>query len=357
MKEFDTIVQYAWDLLESGIQHPQWPIRFAAAEALADLGDTRAIDVLEEGVAAEESFIRYRAVLGLGKLIASTAASYFCSALEDEDPVIRGQAIIELARCSPTDACENIMAGLNDKNDFVKEKTIIALSFLEKEFAEPILEAIATGQQNYLYPIRLLAAFHLATKQNATGIRVLYEALNCEDTWVAFLAATRLADLGDSRGIPQLRYVLSQGEWKEKLMALEALLKLGDSEESEEAIYRPSTLPDPSIQIEAVRILAQFSSDFALEDAYDIIATHLENPDEAICIRAIEVIGEIGKMELADLLEDILIDSPEHIRATAVMAIEKLASSHLLPYLVPVLEKSHWLLRLQTARVAVKISS
>lgn len=354
MNRYRPIIFYARDLLQAGIDNENWPIRFAAAEALADVEDERGAPVLKEGIDSADAFIRDRAVVGLGKFRSRSYSELFVELLSDKDPMVRGHALESLALACREAALDKIVSSLLDKHEFVQECAVLALSRLEKNCGGPILEAVALARgYDSTYMIRLSAAFYLAQNGNAVGRQVLYEALECGDSWVAFLAAKNLAELGDVNGLPQLRDMLQWGGWPEKISALEGLLKIGRKQDLSDALYRPVDIPDPMTRLEAVRLLDHFDPG----QTYHILGQCLAEGEETIKIRALEIIGEIGRLELAGLLENILIHAPEHIKATALMAIEKIGDVSLLPYLVPILERSHWLLRLQTARVIVKLAA
>lgn len=359
MESNQDIIQYAQNLLEAGSEHPQWPIKFSACEALAHLQQENGESVLLEGLENENAIVRDRAVLALNKLQQNKYASLFQKRLEDADIFVRSHALEALAQIAnkKSDEAKNtlieIEKALEDKNDLVKESAIVALSFLTAQDSHPILESIAQGKNSsaLLYPLRLRASYYLAKQGNSVGFQVLEEALSCADAWIAFLAARNLGELGSSKGVPLLKEMAVLGEWKDKLMALESLIQLGEDITIDQ-FYRPEKAPDLSTRIDAALVLREKAPGAIrglLKEALD-----LEN--EKIQTHAIEAIAKLGNPEELDLLEKIFYSAPEHIRASAVKVAEQIGAPSCFPYLQPVLEVSHWLLRLQTAKVILLIA-
>jgi HEAT repeat protein len=343
---------YTQELLNDGLRHPDWQIRFAAAEALADLGDDAGVGILQEGVHTQQAFVRDRAVVSLGKFKRQNLTPALTEALSDRDAMVRGHALESLALSCGAAALPHIETALQDPNEFVQEAAVVALSYLG-EPGQPLLIAVsrAAGYQ-HRYPIRLTAAFYLAEKKMEEGLQVLRESLQCGDNWVAFLAAKNLATLNDRSGELQLKKMLQEGNWPDKIAAIDGLLKLGIQEALTSAIYREASMPDLITQVEAIRLLDRFYP----EKTAGLLAKVLQTGDDNVKVRALEVIGELKKTHLMRLADGILQKGPEHLRAIAIMSLEKIADAALLPMLWPALEKSHWLVRFQAASVVLKLT-
>ncbi len=359
MESHQDIIHYAQNLLEAGSEHPQWLIKFSACEALAHLQQESGESVILEGLANENAATRDRAVIALNKLQQNKYASLFQERLEDSDIFVRSHALEALAQIANKKANKvkktltAIEKALEDKNDLVKESAIIALSFLKAQHSHPILESIAQGQNSHvlLYPLRLRASYYLAKQGNTVGFQVLEEALSCEDAWIAFLAARNLGELGSSKGVPLLKEMAILGEWKDKLMALESLIQLGEDITIDQ-FYRPEKAPDLSTRIDAALVLRKK----APRAIRDLLKEALDLENEGVQTHAIEAITKLGNPEELELLEKIFYSAPEHIRASAVKVAEQIGTPSCFPYLQPVLEASHWLLRLQTAKVILLIA-
>lgn len=348
------ISSYARELLQNGVHHPEWQIRFAAAEALVDTGDLSAVAIVQEGLQNEQAIVRDRAVTSLGKCKRAEFGQALIGVLQDRDIMVRGHALEALALSCGAQSLAQVQAALGDHNEFVQNSAVVALGHLGEQ-GESLLSAVARGERGLQlrYTIRLTAAACLASRKLEEGLTVLRESLDCGDSWVAFLAARHLASFGDHSGEPLLRKMLQQGNWPEKISAIESLLHLGVQEALAGAMYRENNMPDMATQVDAIRLLDRF----APEKTASLLGKVLKSGEDHVKIRALEVIGELKKAELMPLADDILQKGPEHLRATAVMSLEKIDDPALLPMLQPVLEKAHWLVRFQAARVAIKLAA
>jgi HEAT repeat protein len=346
---YSPLIQCSLSILEAGIHHPQWMIRFAAAEAMADLQDDRGIQDLLEGLQQKDASLRDRAIQALGKLKKESLSSCFLQALDDCDALIRGHALESLVCIQNIGALEKILHCLCDKNHFVQECAVASLTRLPQECAVPLLESVMSdgGKYNCRYRIRLLAAYYLMGDENEKGREFLYNMLRCPDRWIAFLAAQRLADLGDKEGVPQLQNMLEKGEWAEKIAAMEGLIKLGIEQEVVNKIYRPVQEIGELARLEVIRLLDRFYP----EKTKTLLHQAFQTKNENIKIRILEIMGDLKRPDLVDIGQEILDNGPEHLRAYLLMSIEKIHDPALLPRLSPMLEKSHFLVRLQTARV------
>lgn len=354
MSTNSSIVEYAWALLQAGVKHPDGSIRFAAAEALADLLRSDGLEDLQAGLSAKDAALRDRAIVALGKLQWQSQSPFFIKALDDVDPLVRGHALQALVATGGANSLDYILKCLRDPNQFVQECAVGTLHAIKKA-GEPILEAVATAQQGFdcVYMARISAAFYLASAQNAAGKKILYQILECDDSWIAFLAAKKLADLDDPKGMDRLTYMLKWGNWSEKIVALEGLVKLEKLDNLTNTLYRPSDIPDPVTRLDVVRLLDRFSPDKTVT----YLQQALSGKDDNAKIRALEILGELKRPELIAIAEEILNKGPEYLRATVLMSIEKIGVPALIPKLVPLLERSHWLVRLQAARVVLKLQS
>ena len=348
-----TLVEYAQSVLQAGANHTQWAIRFAAAEALAALGDASRMEDLQQGAASPDSFIRQRAIVSLDKLQAPALHDLFARATRDESSAVSAAALEALAGIGDKACLSFIKTGLQDGDSSIQLAAVRSLGILGK-VGTPLLKAIATGQKyDCNYVIRLKAIAELVRLGNPAGKRELLELLQAHDLWIAFLAAQQLALLGDHQGVPQLKEMLRLGQWAEKIAALESLLQLGIQQNLADTIYRDrdASQPDEIVQVEAIRVLDRLMP----ETTAARLQQMWQSQDEEVKFKVLDVIGELGRPGLIAVTGNLLSKGPEYLRAKLVMVIDHIGDPELLPNLAPVLEKSHWLLRLQAARVTVRL--
>jgi len=351
--DYPTIVQSAMQLLEEGLQSSTWLIRFACAEALSDLKKNQGLEELIAGLKQKDPCIRDRAIEAMGKLKDKALLPYFQKSLKDQDMLVRIHALESLSMTMEEQSLETIQECLKDKHLLMQECAVRCLeNFIPKIHSHPILKQILIEHSYYYYSIPVFAAYSLAKEEEEVGKRFLYEMLENEDTWVAFNAAKKLALLKDRKGIDCIKQMLQYGGWKEKISALESLIALGEKDDLVPSLYRPSEVPGQAIRLEIARLLDAFYP----ENTAQLLEEAFSSQEEEICIRVIEIIGETRRADLLYLAENVIKKGPEYLRATLIKTIEKMNTINLLPYLLPILTKSHWLVRIQAARVILKLA-
>ncbi len=355
-QDTDPIIDYAIELLKEGIQHEELAVRFATAEVLAHFQCAQGEQVLLQCYKNSNPAVRERAVIALGNLKKASVIPAIQDSLRDDDPGVRGHAIQSLALAAePEQAITAISAGLQDVNALVQQLSMEAAHGLENQAGIQILEALLTAKQyeTCAYPVKITAAYRLAQSKNTVGQQFLKSMLENTDTWIAFLAAKHLAMISDPSGLHSIQQMLSQGHLPEKIMALEALIHLGIKANVVQELYRYSQENiQPLERVEIIRLLDHFAPQNTLE----LLQKEFQTKDEPMKIRILEVLGELRRPELVEIGEEILKIGPEHLRATLLMSIEKIGAQSLIECLIPMLERSYWLLRLQAARVILKLA-
>lgn len=154
-------------------------IRDAAAFALGELGDARAVDLFLAALRSSHSDARLAAVTALGKVRDERAAEPLITALGDQYERIRQRAVEALAGMGDPRAERALIAALQDKDGAVRQAAAQALG----PRAEPIRAVWRQGQQLDSFGPAADAAF-----------RDLFAALESDDPYVRSEAARLLAD-------------------------------------------------------------------------------------------------------------------------------------------------------------------
>lgn len=396
------ILTYAQNLIKTALQHEQWMVRFCAAEVLADTKNPECLPNLLQALRHQNAFIRDRATKALGNFGTEEVIASLQKMLTDLDVETRAHALISLTKAivlaisdglkrknsdnpeptkSATDnalpiqsATDNALPmqsvadnalpydqiilaaidqGFQDNNGLVQEFAFHSAKLIGEK-SHTLLCTMLKDHIKIMYPVKLKIATYLVEMNEPTGRTFLYGALESHDRWIAFLSATCLAKLHDPKGLPQLQEELSQSGWEEKIKALEALLDLGIQNTAIQTLYSPKdkSIPDMT-RLEVLRVLNRLQPEQTCQQLQEMFTKGNDN----IKTRIIEIMAELKKPELLDMVQPIIDNGPEHLRAEVIMAVEKLGTQESALRLWPILDHSHWLVRLQTARVILKLLS
>jgi len=120
--EKDTVGPKIEDLKNENIR-----VRNAAAKALGNIGDPRAVDSLIAALSDKAAFVRCAAAEALGKLGNQRAVDSLIEATKDEDDLVRKSAVIALGEIGDGRAFDTLAGCLVDVNTFVIEAAKDAL--------------------------------------------------------------------------------------------------------------------------------------------------------------------------------------------------------------------------------------
>lgn len=351
--DYPTMIQSSIQLLEEGLKNTAWPIRFACAEAWSDLNKNHGLQELLEGFKHNDASVRDRAIQAMGKLKDKNLLPHFQKALEDQDLLVQVHALEAIAMVLSEKSLHQIQNSLKGKHSLVQECAVRCLeNFIPKELAYPLLKQILEQNEAYYYTVPLSAAYFLAKNGEKAGKDFLYKMLENQDSWIAFTSAQKLAKLKDATGIDCIKQMLQWGSWKHKILALSSLIDLGEKKDVATQLYCPGEVPDKATRLEIIRLL----DNFAPENTGKLLEEAFSTKEEETCIRVLELLGEIKRPDLLYIADDIIQKGPEYLRATLIKSIEKINNRNVLPYLFPILTKAHWLVRIQAARVLLKLA-
>lgn len=167
-------------------------LRLAAAEALGEIGDARAVQPLM--IALRHQYFRSTAIKALVK-IGGPAVESLIAALNDTDGDMRWAAAEALGKIGDPRAVEPLIANLSD---------------------------------TYLYA-RRYAAEALGKISDTRALEPLIAAMSDEDVIMRRFAAEALNRIGDARAAKSLTAALSDEDSDVRRFAAEALEKIGDA--------------------------------------------------------------------------------------------------------------------------------
>ncbi len=184
------------------LQDADWVIRWAAAEALAWIGDPAAVPLLVKALQDSSWMVRVAVVRAL---------------LEIRDP-------------SSVQALTRMLA---DNKDAVREAAAEALGVLAHPAAVPHLETALSDPESF---VRLAAAVALGQINHPSTVKPLTTALQDEDGHVRWAAAYALSEHGNAEAVPALIQALKDSGgpyWEEEKvnqLAAAALRRIGTTE-------------------------------------------------------------------------------------------------------------------------------
>jgi HEAT repeat protein len=200
-------------------------IQYDAAEALGDLGDSRAVEPLITALKNDEfSGVRWKAAEALSKL-GSPAVPALIRALRHEDDDVRWKAAIALGEIGDPQAVEPLILLLCDEDRFVKSRAALALGSIGEPAVNPLLRALREGDGN----LRWGAAIALGKIRDPRAVEPLIRALADKYENVRAEAASSLGAIGKPALGPLLRF-LKFSEGPERLEVVTALGELHDTD-------------------------------------------------------------------------------------------------------------------------------
>ncbi len=113
--------------LIQALTHKKWDARIAAAEALRDSGDVRAVEPLCRALSDPEGLVRTAAADALNKCGDVRAVEPLCRALSDPEWHVRHNAVDALRKIKHRSAVPSLIVALKDSEDWVVFKAIDAL--------------------------------------------------------------------------------------------------------------------------------------------------------------------------------------------------------------------------------------
>jgi len=200
-------------------------IQYDAAEALGEVGDSRAVEPLVTALKNDEfSGVRWKAAEALSKL-GSPAVPALIGALRHDDDDVRWKAALALGEIGDPQAIEPLILLLCDKDRFVKSHAALALGVIGDPAVDPLLRALREGDGN----LRWGAAIALGKIRDPRAIEPLIRALADKYENVRAESASSLASIGKPALGPLLRF-LKFSNGPERLEVVSALGELHDTD-------------------------------------------------------------------------------------------------------------------------------
>lgn len=318
------LIRALWDRAES--------VRAAAARALGEIADPRAVNALLEGTLRDPSaLVRMEAAVALGKIGDEKAVEALQLALADPDPIVRLHALEALEMIGPS-AGEVLEGSLTDDDPEVRHRTAAVLERLG--YVQAQLDRLKSEDAVE----RAMARRKLALIGKAGLRESLLAGLQDPDFRVRAQVCQVLAELGEkSPGILEaLHLATSDREWSVRAQAVTALGKLRAKEALPRLIERLGD--DEAIVREAA------AAAIAEMEAADLTAflpqflNLLRDPNAWIRAAAATILQRIPDAQAREALLEALKDPVEDVRAQAARSLHAFPEARVVSALLTALD-------------------
>ena len=252
--------------------------RRQAVEALAGMGNPKAVKALEGALSDSWVWVRERAAGALGEIASATSLKPLRKALADEAAVVRAAAAGSLGLLGDSRAAEDLVALLDDGDKWVRESAAGALAEIGAASAvEPLCELLGDSS----YEVRT-AAMEALARIGRPAVSALIDALKGGGWQMRLKAAVLLGRIADDAAVDPLIKALGDRNAAVRKSAAGALCSFDDAR-VEEVFAEAAVEGDPAV--------------FAGAHRYFIAQGKPEHQD--LMIRALE---HFGDTELAGAL-------------------------------------------------------
>lgn len=330
------LIRALWDRAES--------VRAAAARALGEIGDHRAVNALLEGTLRDPSaLVRMEAAVALGKIGDEKSLEALQLALADPDPIVRLRAIEALEMIGPS-ASELLEGSLTDDDPEVRYRTAAVLERLG--YVQTQLDRLKSEDA-----IERAMARRKLTLIGKAGLRESLSAgLHDPDFRVRAQVCQVLAEVGEkSPGILEaLQLTTRDREWSVRAQAIAALGRLRAKEALPDLIERLGDQEAIVREAAAAAIAEMEATDLAafLPQFLNL----LRDPNAWIRATAATILQRIPDAQVREALLEALKDPIEDVRAHAAAALSAFSEPHVMSALLVALEDPSPSVRLAAVR-------
>jgi HEAT repeat protein len=309
-------------------------LRQAAAEALGELGDARAVKPLIAALKDENAEVRQAAAGALGEMgdPHADAVEPLIAVLKDENVGVRQAAAGALGEMGDRHAVEPLIAALGDGNINVRRSATHSLGLIWDLQLVSDLGSIDSA-------VRRAAAEALGDLGDRHTVEPVIAALQDENAEVRQAAAEALGDLGDRRAVEPLIAVLQDENAEVRQAAAEALGRLDDPRAVKPLI---AVLKDENAEVRqvAARALGEIGGPHAVE----LLITSLGNEDIHVRRAATDALVEIGQFAVQPLISA-LGDRLSAVREAAARALGEIGDPLVVQPLIGILGQSSFVHR------------
>jgi HEAT repeat protein len=303
--------------------------RYAVARELADLG-SGAVPCLASALKDENNDVRWASAQALGIIGDSRAVQPLAEVLAKDSKTDVAEAAAEaLGRISDPVAVEPLIAAVKHPDKSVQRAAVASLGQLGDGRALPVV--IAVIHDNDWAPIKEAAIRAFGELGDVQAVPVLLETIKDGDADLRFATAAALGQLGDARALPALAAAVTDSSARVRQAAAEALGEVGGPP-ALAAVERAITDSDANVREAAARALGLLGN----REARRSLETALTDTEGRVRFWAAIGLGAVGDSKSSEALKPLLADKDNLVRPAAAYAMALLGRAES----VPVLEES-----------------
>ncbi len=295
------------DLLMRLQRDSSMAVRCAAAWALGEIRDARAVDALHEAMNSEDVALRLHATKALGNFPSEPNAHVLVAMLDDEWNDVQIAAMTSLAKIAPRiDKPEALIAHLmsqqvlkpatgawEGQRYFVRAAAADALGALKHDAAVAPLTKMLADRQGYVVMRAVKALAATATPVALDSLAVFFAKGGCRrfydaDVRQAMLIAARA--IGAGGGVPKLVAMLGDGSKRELHGIIREALASSPENIARTALIKSLKDPNKEVRVAAAGVLGKFKdgrTELALIES-------LKDPSWEVRRAAVLALGAVG---------------------------------------------------------------
>ncbi|MDN5279639.1 MAG: hypothetical protein PWR01_3604 [Clostridiales bacterium] len=312
--------------LIEALYEPDSAISAAAAEALGQIGDDRAIEPLLEISRRNDAHLLKQISAQSEEKIEEDEAEVSAESSENEENPYKFKEMVifkidQLPKeyfqpdGSPIPRKELVVKGLKDNNQQLRQMAAKAAIGLESdEVVEPLIEALENPYE--VESVRFMAAEALGGMDNDKSVESLLKSLKDENVAVRYSAAAALSGKKDDRVVFALVGAITDPDKYVRSSVAYALGTTG-SKQALDALFQLTADESEVVRFSAAKSIACFSSEMVIEE----IKSRLGYSKKETKLALLEVLGHIKTDESVEILRSFLREEDGELSYKASMAL------------------------------------
>ncbi len=326
-------------------------IRQAAAQALGELGDKRAVNPLINMLDDLDPNVRSNAAQALGKLGDKRAVKPLINRLNDSGSSVSSNAAQALGELGDKRAIEPLFNRLSNSSlcDYPYAAQVLG-KLGDKRAIKPLINRLSDSNSG----VSSSAAQALGKLGDKRAVRLLITRLSDSSSGVRSNAAQALGELGDKRAIEPLINRLSDSDLNIRSNAAQALEKLDTTKEQMVAGYVEALdSPDLFVRRDATEALGKLGNKRAIET----LINKLSDSSSGVSSNAAEALGRLGNKRAVEPLIKALGDPDSYVRRDAAEALGRLGNKRAVEPLITRLSDSNSNIRSNAAQALERLGA
>jgi HEAT repeat protein len=321
-------------------------VREAAAQALGQLGDARAVEPLLASLGDSDTGVRLAVEQALGQLGDARAVEPLLALLGGRDVYVSEKAAQALGQLGDARAVEPLLASLGERSRDVRWVAAQALGQLGVAAVEPLLASLGERSRD----VRWVAAQALGRLGDARAVEPLLASLGDSDHSVHETVAQALGQLGDARAVGPFLASLGDSNAGIRQAAAQALGRLSDARAVEPLL---SLLGDDYsvVRQAAAQTLGQLGDARAVEPLLSLLG----DSDHYVRRAVAQALAQLGDARAVESLLPLLGDSELDVRQAAAQALGQLGDARAVEPLLASLGDSKRDVRQATAQALAQL--